>query len=177
MRPICALLLASLLPLTGCATADPVSSPEPYDAYRIHPFLSFDTEDSLTADVALADLDNDGDLDVLAANGRHWAQQDFAFLNDGTGRLLEATRIGERLSASYVLCPADLDRDGDIDLVEGTETTNAVYLNDGKAGFTRHSFGEDADTYGIAIGDMNGDGKPDLVFANSESANTVLTAR
>ncbi|WP_417476699.1 hypothetical protein [Maricaulis sp.] len=36
---------------------------------------------------------------------------------------------------------------------------------------------ESEDTYGVAIGDMDGDALPDLVFTNSESPNRVMVAR
>ena len=36
-------------------------------------FLSIGTQSNRTASISLVDIDKDGDLDALIANGRHWA--------------------------------------------------------------------------------------------------------
>ncbi len=83
------------------AVAITVSADNEVSGYRNHPFFLFDSEQSYTADIALADVDGDGDLDALTANGRHWAQQDFVFLNSGKGRILEAARVGTRFAGYW----------------------------------------------------------------------------
>ncbi|MFM8360313.1 MAG: VCBS repeat-containing protein, partial [Verrucomicrobiota bacterium] len=63
---------------------------------------------------ALADLDGDGDLDLLV-NGI--AAGTRLFLNDGKGGLTEARDTGlSRTASATSLALADLDRDGDLDL-------------------------------------------------------------
>ena len=58
------------------------------------------------------------------------------------------------------------------------EQTNRVYVNDGHARFAPIELDDlEADTYGIATGDMDGDGLPDLVFANSGAPNLVMLSR
>ena len=75
--------------------------------------VPFDVEPHRTASVRLGDLDSDGDLDVIVANGRHWPQQNFVFLSSGRGFSV-ARRLGDELTASYAAEPADLDGDGDL---------------------------------------------------------------
>lgn len=54
---------------------------------------------------------------------------------------------------------------------------NAVYFNRGldAPGFREFRFGcEDCSTYGLAVGDLNGDGFPEIVTANSGAPNGIL---
>jgi hypothetical protein len=57
-------------------------------------------------------VDRDRDLDALVANGRHWAQQNWLFLNDGRAGFKSALPIGQQLDASYAIAAADLNDDG-----------------------------------------------------------------
>lgn len=53
-----------------------------------------------------------------------------------------------------------------------------MHWNDGHGVFaTQRLDSEPADTYGVAVGDMNRDGRPDIVFANSQSPNEVILGR
>lgn len=130
------------------------------------PFFAFEWEGNLTADVALADVDGDGDLDVLAANGRHWAQQDFVYFNNGDGRLLEALPIGRGKGASYAVRAIDLDRDGDLDAVVVRDTLpSQIFHNDGTGHFTfvENAEGSGGPARGALVLDANGDGIDDLM--------------
>ena len=70
------------------------------------------TQANLSASVRLGDFDRDGDLDVAVANGRHWPQQNFLFLNQWRGRFNVQRRLGEELRTTYATEVADLDGDG-----------------------------------------------------------------
>lgn len=144
--------------------------------FRQHPFLEFDIEENRSADVSLADMDNDGDLDVILANGRHWAQQNYVFLNAGDGKLLEALPLGRTKSASYTVQTGDLDNDGDVDAVVIRDMLPALsFVNDGHGSLTLS--GEIPDSIGPArsavLIDADDDGVLDLVVVTRRTPDRL----
>jgi hypothetical protein len=81
--------------------------------------LAHDDSPSITWGVALADFDNDADLDVYTAGGALGrdsdAQDDALYVNDGSGAF-EQRRVPAP-GSGRVVAPADWDRDGDVDLL------------------------------------------------------------
>lgn len=148
--------------------------------FRDSPFLVFEWEGNLSADVTLADVDRDGDLDVLVANGRHWAQQDWAYLNLGNGRLLEALPIGAGRAASYTIASGDFDGDGDPDLAVVRDSLPvAIYANRGEAGFVMAQAvpGSDGASRGALLGDLDGDGFEDIVVLRRRGADLLIRGK
>ena len=141
-----------------------------------HPYARLGAEANLTASISLGDVDGDGDLDAVVANGRHWAQQNYVFLNDGRGFFRTVRRLGEELATSYRAALADFDGDGDLDVVVGNDrTTKNIYENDGKGNFShRGSFGrDDVPTRNLVIADMDGDGARDILVTNRGAPNYI----
>jgi FG-GAP-like repeat len=133
--------------------------------------------------VLLADVDRDGRLDLLT---RH--QQARAIkLHLGDGRTGSGRRTHRSRSASHpatwLLAFGDVDGDRDIDAVTAVSHPESgrldVYLNDGR----RFRWKPDARlrlpaTYELeALGDMNSDRRPDLVFSHRDAHVGVLLNR
>ncbi|MEM1422593.1 MAG: VCBS repeat-containing protein [Planctomycetota bacterium] len=74
---------------------------------------------------------------------------------------------------------ADLDNDGDLDLILAREwLPNVVLFNDGAGGFPRAdalTLGSiNTDSEDVAVADFNGDGRPDIAFANEDTGANEL---
>jgi hypothetical protein len=74
----------------------------------------------MTKDVALADFDADGDLDILFANN----QADTYYVNDGTGYFTDASDLAPSVESWGGLTVGDIDGDGDLDVLGGFTYVN-----------------------------------------------------
>jgi Tol biopolymer transport system component len=120
-------------------------------------------------DMALGDVDDDGDLDGVITNGHFGSTSHPAriFFNDGTGRFTDS---GQRLSAvrNAGASLGDLDGDGDADLVlTDFEEPCQIWLNDGRGTFrdSGFRFGDDQFYRHAHLGDLDGDGDVDIFLA------------
>ena len=133
------------------------------------PATAYDSED-----VAVADLDRDGDLDAAVAGEDD--QNSELYLNGG-GTFSDASdRLPARGTAQSVAA-ADLDGDGDADLVFGNHGQNFVFINGGGrfSDQTHVRLPAAADrTQDVEVGDVDGDGDPDLVFGNVDANRLLL---
>jgi hypothetical protein len=131
-------------------------------------------------DVAVADLDGDGHPDVVAANGL--GESVSVFLGQGSGFFVSArTFPAGHFPHSVVV--ADMDRDGVLDLVvaddlgwaSGNPNLVSLLIGHGDGTFAAPiSFEVGNTAEAAAVGDVDGDGRPDIVTANWSDGNTLL---
>lgn len=159
-----------LYAVTGCIAVPLIVGFAPAAAVRGQDFSRFLQlcGGNRTPGIALGDVNGDGRLDLVFGNGRHLPQPNLLYINGSPVDLFFPPRpLGN--SATYAVVLADLDRDGHLDLVEGNDFgyPNVVWINDGHGNFaSQFAFGSEDRTRDLAIGDLTGDGLPDIVAAN-----------
>ena len=137
------------------------------------PAVSF-TVGPTPVNVMIADMDGDGKADVVTVNNGNSSQAMSVLRNLSTlGDISFATNVDfPGLPTSYCLAIGDLDGDGKPDVVIGSQPDGqsvSVYRNTGTPGsITTNSFAPQVDFAAggwanrVAIGDLDGDGKPDV---------------
>ena len=149
---------------------------------RVHRSPSFDEGSLLPAqvsaarDVGVADVDGDGDLDVLSAS---YNDDRIAWYENAQGDASRwhAHTVTTGANGADAVAAADLDGDGDLDLVSASDLDNEVtwYENSG----ARSAWREHAVTTAVpgarsVVGaDVDGDGDLDAVSA-SPNADRIL---
>jgi hypothetical protein len=141
-----------------------------------------------THGLGIGDLNGDGKLDLATVNN---ADNDVSVaFGDGRGGFTIAPRSPFAVGPSpYPLTLGDVNRDGRLDIVATASATGparaqqlatsralTLLLADGQAGFKASQIPlRTGQPWFVAIGDLNGDGKPDLVATHhDQNALTVL---
>jgi hypothetical protein len=122
-----------------------------------------------------ADLDGDGIVDLVVGDAKTGL---FIYRGQGKRTFAEPLPIGEKSGAPYSIGVMDLNRDGKPDLVVGRqEARGSVFFNQSSAKkllFDEAAWGDGQGTvYGLALGDLDGDGWPDIAAARSEAPNAI----
>jgi len=121
-----------------------------------------------------ADVDNDGDFDLLVTNAEQSNQ--LYINNNGVFTEMNASEIALETVSSFGSTFGDIDNDGDLDLFIANSYSdahfkNSIFLNDGNGNFTQDHSSVLATqagwTYSAAFGDYNNDGWLDIILANN----------
>jgi len=134
----------------------------------------------------VGDIDNDGDFDLYVTD--FWNETPTLpkgnplYLGHGDGTFSDNACEDRGVCVGYVSWPAnfeDLDRDGDVDLVTGTQNDfmpDQVFINDGTGHFTYRLLGPLTNNaaHGGSTADYDGDGAVDLFFWNQASSSVLF---
>ena len=123
---------------------------------------------------AIADIDQDGDLDILIVTTR--AGNNKIHLNDGSGKFTISKNTFLTQGISYGnISLKDVDADGDLDaFLLVYQGSNELWINQGNALFTKSEqiFGPD-NSSDMGVVDLDGDGDVDVLLTIKDAAEEV----
>jgi hypothetical protein len=129
-------------------------------------------------DVAVADLDNDGDMDLTFANNGVMNNQ-YIFLNKGLGEFDLTNKItvvvpGEQ-QESVTVNTGDFNKDGRIDIATANKGANHVtIIYNYFPNFTVQKIDVGEITYGLDSTDLDRDGDIDLIATSLVSSSVIF---
>ena len=130
--------------------------------------------------VAIGDLNGDGKPDLAVVN---WVGSTVSvFQNTSTsGAISFADKVNFATGGNFSkVAIGDLDGDGkpDLSMANGSSNTVSVFRNFSMSGTiflaSKVDFATGTSPYYVAVGDMDGDGKPELIVANRDSDNVSV---
>ncbi|WP_158222753.1 FG-GAP-like repeat-containing protein [Rhodopirellula sp. MGV] len=120
-----------------------------------------------------ADLDADGDMDLVGASDH---DDTLAWYENDGDQIFARHAIDETLDAAWDAVVADIDGDGDLDIVSASrgDATIAWFENDGNQEFVKHVISTSvSNALTVTTADLDGDGDLDIV-AGGREANTIF---
>ncbi len=134
------------------------------------PEISISNLANYASSVYAADIDGDGNMDVLSAseadNKIAWYQ------NDGSASFSNPHVISTNASCASSVYATDLDNDGDVDVLSASYNDNKIawYQNDGAGNFgAEQIISTNANyAYSVYAADIDGDGNMDVLSASMD---------
>ncbi|MDO7848991.1 FG-GAP-like repeat-containing protein [Hymenobacter sp. M29] len=125
---------------------------------------------------ALADVNNDGRLDIVTGNS---ASNSVSVLLGQAGGGFAAPVLYATSGQNFDVAVGDVTGDGILDIVAPSYATNSVNVVPGVAGgtfgtFTSYSTGSNSSSVAVRLGDVNLDGRLDVVVGNQNTSVSVL---
>ena len=120
----------------------------------------------------MADVNKDGYVDIIEANR---GSQNYIYYNNSKGAFINETPFGDEKEATISLVAKDINFDGKIDLIlaNRNKQPNRIYYGPSFSSSSEFGSGND-ETRQVAIGDMDGDGDPDIVAVNIGEKNKII---
>lgn len=136
-------------------------------------------------EVKTADLDNDGDQDIIGSRTGWDGHLAFLENTDGLGTLAWPVVTGDSswagAAAAHNFELGDMDNDGDLDVVDGRVLSSTVpyWINNGQGAFSLPVQNENDDYLirdynAFRLADMNNDGWLDIVYYNHTSRKIYI---
>ncbi len=147
-------------------------------------------------DIAIGDIDNDGDQDIVSLGGGYqWNQGSDqygvrVYLNDGKANFRKIEVLGSRKINANAIALLDVDNDNDLDIIVGAGAIPGSYPFSAKSYILANNKNEFTSLEGvlpnegdlglikdIAIGDIDKDGSNDIILAGEWREISVLAYR
>lgn len=139
--------------------------------------ITEDLDNARTAEAA--DLDGDGDIDVVGTGGMSKASGRVCWWENtnGSGTSWIEHSINDDFQGPYTVLQHDMDGDGDSDILSGSLTFNAIYWweNTGSSGtWEEHVLCNYFAPRTVSVADLDGDGAPEVFAGSLYSANIAI---
>ncbi|MFO7631517.1 MAG: FG-GAP-like repeat-containing protein, partial [Caldilinea sp.] len=124
-----------------------------------------------------ADIDKDGDMDIIVSSERDNTVTWFANrLNAGLG--FQRYVVSDRAFGVHAAIAADMDGDGDMDIVAAVEYSNQIVWYENLGGviptWTEHLISPFAQVaHGVFVADLDGDGDLDVISASRQDGKVA----
>jgi hypothetical protein len=127
-------------------------------------------------DLAVCDIDNDGDKDIVSVKGA-WGKKPKGlevWINDGKGNYSKTQSVGDY--DGYGIAAGDFNHDHSLDFVviNGTNQPNQIFLNDKQGHFYDSKIDIGSGGNKVAVCDLNHDNLLDIMVVGNENTKVYL---